>query len=392
MQTAIDAGPVVLSAPDYGLALRKALTAVTGSTAGALALVAVYRHETIAAAAPWYATIILTTALALAGARNRQTDPLAQLLPLKAREPVSLNETFTLTYLCAASAMFLLFELAKVSPPDRTIHTPQIVDIQLISDADYQDRQLPLPGTREKTALRRRVADLETVQGQLYQSPVKVARSPAPEPKAPAKARQEARKSSSSSTDRASAPGDGLTQGSPPASIAGLALPPSWSTRTFGASSGAAARLDRSSEPEQTAYLCEVQPRELVELVDNDGDNNALDLFQEGGKSTGGSGRENDLSRYLKELNKRIKGAWEPPRGCSKRVELLFRIKRDGTIAFIKVTGPSGEKDTDSSTVQAVTTALARPMPLPDDYQRSYLDIKYTFRYSVDELEEIPAP
>src|SRR5262249_60732732 len=59
------------------------------------------------------------------------------------------------------------------------------------------------------------------------------------------------------------------------------------------------------------SFMEEVAPPELVELVDNEGDS-GVDVWQAGGRSTGGKGGHSELTLYLKEPNPRIKTAQSP--------------------------------------------------------------------------------
>ncbi len=115
-----------------------------------------------------------------------------------------------------------------------------------------------------------------------------------------------------------------------------------------------------------------------------------VDVFQRGGKSNGGKGAENNLSLYLKELHKKIKKNWSPPRGFSRKVELIFRLKRDGHVAEIRMLKSSGEQMTDKAAIKAIALATQKADPLPQDFTPNYLDVIYTFKYNVDELQEIP--
>ena len=142
----------------------------------------------------------------------------------------------------------------------------------------------------------------------------------------------------------------------------------------------------RSDQP----FLTEVRPLEMVELIENDGDSDGVNVFQRGGKSSGGKGAENDLSLYLKNLHKKIKSNWSPPRGFTRKVELIFRLKRDGHVAEIRVLKSSGEQSADKAAIKAIVLATKKPETLPSDFPSNFLDVLYTFKYNVDELNEVP--
>ena len=93
--------------------------------------------------------------------------------------------------------------------------------------------------------------------------------------------------------------------------------------------------------------------------------------------------REPDFGPYMRELQRRIKMNWEPPKGNeSKRVVLLFRIGRDGRLLSNKVLKSSGLAVADNAAKAAVE--LTAPFkPLPPEYKGSSVDIQFTFDYNV---------
>lgn len=93
--------------------------------------------------------------------------------------------------------------------------------------------------------------------------------------------------------------------------------------------------------------------------------------------------REPDFGPYMRELQRRIKMNWDPPKGNeSKRVVLLFKIARDGRLLSIKVFNSSGLPNADKAALSAVE--LTAPFkPLPPEYKGSSIDIQFTFDYNV---------
>lgn len=168
-----------------------------------------------------------------------------------------------------------------------------------------------------------------------------------------------------------------------------LAIPNSWSTQSFNAAVPLHTQKNLKTSLKNAPYISEVEPPELVELIENDGDKDAMHIFQPGGQSSGGKGAENDLSQYLKTLHKLIKSSWSPPQGTSRQTEVLFRLKRDGRLASIKITKSSQDQIIDESAIRAVVAAARNLKPLPKEYAAAYLDIAYTFRYNVNELKEL---
>lgn len=93
--------------------------------------------------------------------------------------------------------------------------------------------------------------------------------------------------------------------------------------------------------------------------------------------------KEPDFGPYMRELQRRIKMNWEPPKGNeSKRVVLLFRIGRDGRLLSNRVYKSSGLAVADNAAKAAVE--LTAPFkPLPPEYKGDSVDIQFTFDYNV---------
>jgi TonB family protein len=85
----------------------------------------------------------------------------------------------------------------------------------------------------------------------------------------------------------------------------------------------------------------------------------------------------------MKELQRRIKMNWDPPKGNeSKRVVLLFKIAKDGRLLSCSVFKSSGLPNADNAALNAVK--LAAPFrPLPPEYKGQNIDIQFTFDYNV---------
>ena len=93
--------------------------------------------------------------------------------------------------------------------------------------------------------------------------------------------------------------------------------------------------------------------------------------------------REPDFGPYMRELQRRIKLNWDPPKGNeSKTVVLLFKIARDGRLLSCKVHRGSGLPSADQAALKAVE--LTAPFrPLPADFKGQSIDIQFTFDYRV---------
>lgn len=86
-----------------------------------------------------------------------------------------------------------------------------------------------------------------------------------------------------------------------------------------------------------------------------------------------------DISPYVNELKRNIRWNWKVPKGNeSKRVELFLRIAKDGRLIILNVKKTSEIGDVDNAALNAVKKCL--PLnPLPGKYNKSYLDIIFTF-------------
>ncbi len=93
--------------------------------------------------------------------------------------------------------------------------------------------------------------------------------------------------------------------------------------------------------------------------------------------------REPDFGPYMRELQRKIKLNWDPPKGNeSKRVVLLFRIAKDGRLLTCRVLKTSGLQSADQAALKAVE--LTAPFrPLPADFRGQSIDIQFTFDYNV---------
>lgn len=129
------------------------------------------------------------------------------------------------------------------------------------------------------------------------------------------------------------------------------------------------------------------------------GSSSGQKLAKGGGGGTGGPGnpgpgnpngapgidtiREPDFGPYMRELQRRIKMNWDPPKGNeSKRVVLLFKIAKDGRLLSCSVYKSSGLKSADDAALNAVK--LTAPFrPLPAEYKGQSIDIQFTFDYNV---------
>ncbi len=93
--------------------------------------------------------------------------------------------------------------------------------------------------------------------------------------------------------------------------------------------------------------------------------------------------KEPDFGPYMRELQRRIKRNWHPPRGNeSKRVVLLFKVSKDGKLLRLNINKSSGVASADDAALEAIR--MSAPFrPLPPEYQGNDIDIQFTFDYNV---------
>lgn len=101
------------------------------------------------------------------------------------------------------------------------------------------------------------------------------------------------------------------------------------------------------------------------------------------GTGDGGNGSgEIDMGPYMRELQRRIKHAWFPPKGAeTKRIKVSFKVHKDGTISRLKLVTSAGNQMEDDAATQAVENA-APFAPLPEG-AGDEVDINFTFDYTV---------
>lgn len=92
--------------------------------------------------------------------------------------------------------------------------------------------------------------------------------------------------------------------------------------------------------------------------------------------------KEVDFSKYMANLQRRIKQAWFPPRDeLSKRVKVRFTISTNGNLSGLTLAGSSGSAVADNAALKAVSNA-APFAHLPEGAPDS-VDIEFTFDYNV---------
>lgn len=93
---------------------------------------------------------------------------------------------------------------------------------------------------------------------------------------------------------------------------------------------------------------------------------------------------EADWAPYMRELQRRIKNNWKPPRDpyVSNSVVLMFKISKDGRLLSNSIHKSSGSEKYDKAAVDALIAA-APFRPLPSEYKKESVEIQFTFDYRV---------
>jgi len=86
---------------------------------------------------------------------------------------------------------------------------------------------------------------------------------------------------------------------------------------------------------------------------------------------------------YMRNMQKKIKSNWIPPKQTfSKRVVILYTIKRNGEIDKYKIFESSGDEKMDRSAIYALKKS-APFKKLPKEFKGDHVDIKFSFDYNV---------
>ena len=102
---------------------------------------------------------------------------------------------------------------------------------------------------------------------------------------------------------------------------------------------------------------------------------------------SGGSGLVGDIDSdfpfvwYLQQTQSQITANWNRISSAQGRVQIYFRIKRDGSLEGIRVESPSGNANMDQSALLAVKRS--DPLPrLPDGFEGQTLGVRFWFTYT----------
>lgn len=397
----VSAPDMVLSASsDSGQRWRPVLSAGLAAVGCVFFCLTLSKMNAGLQALPWYVTLGALAVLALGSVRRSGgffncTDAV-HVTGFRNREPLNILESLAASYLVAALILYS-FACLSLWLPKKPVLTKHVVDIEFTSLTDRVDNQEVLPGEIQPEEVRKRTGDLVTAQGSLQPNATPQAAAERQEPEKKILEKHKTYSKPETAPKPLAPPAVSSTPVippvatplgfQPPAKSQPLSMPSSWSTQVV-----------KNLPPQPRTAVKdgpmfeEVQPPELVEMVDNEGSVDATKITQMGGRSSGGTGAKSDLNTYLKELHKKIKTAWAPPRGQSRRAEILFRIAKPGRLTSLRLVKSSGDGETDEAAMHAVAEAVKGQPDLPPAYAMPYLDVLYTFNYTADELQEVGKP
>ncbi|HNX94928.1 MAG TPA: cell envelope integrity protein TolA [Holophaga sp.] len=118
------------------------------------------------------------------------------------------------------------------------------------------------------------------------------------------------------------------------------------------------------------------------------GEGSGVPGLRASGGAQGGMGLIGDLDGanfpfvwYLQQVQNRITGNWSRMSNAQGRVQIYFRIKRDGSLEGIRVDSPSGNGGLDQSALLAVKRS--DPLPrLPEGFDGGTLGVRFWFSYT----------
>jgi len=281
------------------------------------------------------------------------------------------------------SFLFAFFAFVHYWAPDRSmLVNRQVIDIELVSPHDYRDRHDIAPSTQKEQLV---TAEKNLPAKAAAPSPPKVVARAVPIKHTAATIAPEHK--IAASPPQVTVPVKARTAGEqafvirqqPDAPSPGTVAPPKAVPRA----KPVVAMRNKLNE----ISLEEVSPAQLMEVPDKS-DEPSGEISQTGGHSQDGAGSQPLLVAYLNDIHKRIKRAWSPPQGETRSARILFRVKKNGRLASLKLVDSCGTFSSDQSAMHAIVAA-APFKALPAEYSSDYLDLLYTFNYTRDEISEV---
>lgn len=101
-----------------------------------------------------------------------------------------------------------------------------------------------------------------------------------------------------------------------------------------------------------------------------------------------------DFGPYIKKLDAKVKSNWNPPSISDIEVvkfTAMLKIAKNGDLIDIKIKNSSGSNALDVSAIKAVKQAFPAD-PLPEGYDKEFIDILYTFVMKLEYRRVVLAP
>lgn len=129
--------------------------------------------------------------------------------------------------------------------------------------------------------------------------------------------------------------------------------------------------------------LAVLPPKLLTPTGDPNGGVSNPDANSKAGKDRlDGANRSPDFSRYLLELQRRIRRAWMPPKmPSSKSAVITFTIGETGELLGLHLQRSSGDRAMDDAAIQAIKNSA--PFQHLPPYSPDSVDVQFTFDYNV---------
>ena len=99
-----------------------------------------------------------------------------------------------------------------------------------------------------------------------------------------------------------------------------------------------------------------------------------------------------DFRAYMAALGVKIRANWKPPaESTNYQIVAQFTIGRDGSVKKIEIQKSSGKNNLDEAAMAAIRSSSPFA-PLPSQFRKPTIDVKYTFDYKVDNKAATPKP
>ncbi len=325
--------------------------------------------------------------------------------------------SFALPVILLVSYLVFHIDLNQLRKPT---HTRQIVEIELVAPSDAIDRKEILPSSDKKIATKAHKGALHTVaspaltgapvprsnkSSNLRSQPDNIEDNndkrsaevkPKTQPVLLAAHKNKAEPIAKPDAIKQQTPAEDINHKAPPLTFK---APDNWKTiivakgkdNSIAFSAYSKIMATKTNPQNSQAFLSEVEPANMIESIDSDGKPTPL-IIQSGGRSNNGTGAPSNLHAYLKLLNQKVRNNWIPPRGIDRIAVIEFRISKAGKLVSAKAMPHGAAANADRAAEAAAIAALNKTfpfLPLPEEIEASFLDMRYTFNYRFNQIDEV---